>query len=93
MFLIALAAGLVSYLQFERTISQQKVIEFEQALSSERLLIEQWMKNTQNQVENLATSPSTKDALLHFADGWTFLGDSPGRQIETLYRTNNPRPE
>jgi methyl-accepting chemotaxis protein len=90
--LISVAIAFISYTMAETALRVQREQAYEQFIDDKASELQRWVAKTELDLEMLAKSKTTREAILAFSQGWTLTFGNATEVLQRLYITDNPNP-
>ncbi|NJO33829.1 MAG: HAMP domain-containing protein, partial [Rhodospirillales bacterium] len=90
--LVGLAIGITTYYNASVSLEQARRDQLVTALAGQKATLRTYLTGIRHDLVTLASSSTTRNALIWFSEAWEELGEQPTSDLQRLYITDNPHP-
>jgi len=92
-FAVGLAIGISTYFNAASSLEQARRDQLVTALEARRTALQTYLASIEQDLHIVASSVTTRWALMGFSEGWSEFEDRPTESLQRLYVESNPHPE
>ncbi|MGI9451273.1 MAG: methyl-accepting chemotaxis protein, partial [Geminicoccaceae bacterium] len=90
--IIATSVGIAAYLTASASLEREARAHLNAALHGHKAALESHLHSIEQDLRIVASSVTTRWALMGFSEGWNEFEDHPTESLHQLYITDNPHP-
>ncbi len=90
--LVGICVGIFAYLSAAASLEHEAKVRLDALLESHKASLEVYLSNIEQDLRIVASSVTSRWAVMGFSEGWSEFDDRPGEALQRLYIEKNPHP-
>ena len=90
--LVGICIGFAAYWNAANTLGSEAKVRLDAVLESRKASLDDYLSSIQQDLQFVASNPTTKEALIAFSNSWDELSGNQSEKLQKLYIDDNPHP-